>query len=119
MTADQLIQRLNLKPHPEGGFYRETYRAEGSIPGTQRAFSTAIYYLLVSGAVSKLHLLSSDEVFHFYLGEPVQWLLLHPGGQIEKIVLGPLLEQGQQVQMTVPGGTWFGGYLKTGAGFAL
>ena len=119
MTAEQLIQKLDLKHHPEGGYYRETYRAEGSVPGTKRAFSTAIYYLLVPGAVSKLHRLSSDEVFHFYLGEPVQWLLLHPGGKVEKIVLGPLLEQGQQVQMTVPAGTCFGGSLMSGNGFAL
>ena len=119
MTAEQLIQSLNLKPHPEGGYYRETYRSPGTISGTGKAYSTAIYFLLEPGAVSKLHRLTSDEVFHFYLGEPVQWVLLHPGGQIEKIVLGPLLEQGQKVQMTVPAGTWFGGYLKTGAGFAL
>jgi predicted cupin superfamily sugar epimerase len=121
MTADQLIQSLNLKPHPEGGYYRETYRGPSRIPGfePQRFFSTAIYYLLMPDSVSRMHRLASDEMFHFYLGDPVTWVLLRPGGDAQKIVLGNGLEQGQQVQLVIPAGTWFGGYLNEGGNFAL
>jgi uncharacterized protein len=121
MNADEIVKRLDLKPHPEGGFYRETYRSPQYIPGSDppRAYSTAIYYLLVPGAVSKLHRIVSDEVFHFYLGDPVIWILLKPGGSFEKIVLGSLLGQGQQLQMLVEAGTWFGGSLNEGGRFAL
>jgi predicted cupin superfamily sugar epimerase len=121
MTADQIIQSLNLKPHPEGGYYQETYRGPLPIPGfkPQRVFSTAIYYLLVPGSVSKMHRITSDEIFHFYLGDPVTWVLLGPNGVIQKIILGKGLEQGQQVQLVVPAGTWFGGYLNEGGSFAL
>jgi len=118
MTAEQLIRLLDLKPHPEGGYYRETYRAPAP-PGSRRAYSTAIYYLLVPGAVSKFHRLASDEVFHFYQGDPVTWVLLHEGGKMEKNEMGSLLDYKQRVQMVVPAGTWFGGYLNEGGSFAL
>jgi uncharacterized protein len=110
MTADQLIKSLDLKPHPEGGFFRETYRSD---------HSTAIYYLLVPGSLSKIHRLKSDEVFHFYMGDPVTWVQLVPGGKPKKTVLGPWLGQGQQVQMVVPANNWFGGLLNEGGNFAL
>ena len=121
LKADELIKRLGLKPHPEGGFYRETYRSPGSVKirGSKRCFSTAIYYLLVPGAVSKLHRLSSDEVFHFYLGHPVTWVLLGPKAKKTKVVLGPDSRKGRQFQMMVPAGTWFGGFLNPGGHFAL
>jgi predicted cupin superfamily sugar epimerase len=121
MTAEEIVKLLELKPHPEGGFYRETYRSPQVVPGTDppRACSTAIFYLLAPGTVSKLHRIVCDEVFHFYLGEPVTWVLLKPGGRFEKVVLGNRLEEGQQPQMLVPAGTWFGGYLNEGGRFAL
>lgn len=119
VTAEEIIRLLDLKPHPEGGFYKETYRSSGKIPGLSRAYSTAIYYLLVPGAVSKMHRLSSDEVFHFYLGDPVTWVLLEPGAEMKKVVLGNQLESRQQVQMVVKAGTWFGGYLNEGGNYAL
>jgi uncharacterized protein len=121
MTSDQLIQQLCLKPHPEGGFYKETYRGQDKTAGPRpgRSYSTAIYYLLVPGAVSKLHRLASDEVFHFYLGDPVTWVLLGASNQVEKVVLGQGLESGQQLQMIVKAGTWFGGFLNEGGKYAL
>ncbi|HTC21738.1 MAG TPA: cupin domain-containing protein [bacterium] len=121
MTVDQIIQSLDLKPHPEGGYYRETYRGPSSIPGFKppRFFSTAIYYLLTPDSVSKMHRLASDEMFHFYLGDPVTWVLLRPEGDAQKMVLGQGLERGQQVQLVIPAGTWFGGYLNEGGSFAL
>lgn len=110
MTSDQLIRLLDLKPHPEGGFFRETYRSP---------HSTAIYYLLVPGSVSKMHRLKSDEVFHFYMGDPVTWVQLVPGGKAKKTILGQGLDQGHQAQMVVPAHTWFAGYLNEGGNFAL
>ncbi len=121
LTADELIKILGLKPHPEGGYYRETYRGPGLIPDSAppRFYSTAIYYLLVPGAVSQLHRLSCDELFHFYMGDPVTWVLLTTAGKMEKVALGQDLPQGQRLQMLVPAGTWFGGYLNEGGRYAL
>lgn len=121
MTADDLIKLLGLRPHPEGGYYRETYRSSSPIPASnpRRVYSTAIYYLLVPGAVSKLHRLTADEVFHFYLGDPVTWVLLGPDGKVGKTILGAALAKGHQLQMVVPAGTWFGGFLNEGGKFAL
>ncbi|HET9870673.1 MAG TPA: cupin domain-containing protein [bacterium] len=121
MTAGDLVRDLGLLPHPEGGFYRETYRAAGTTPTASggRAHSTCIYYLLVRGAKSRLHRLASDEVFHFYLGDPVTWVLLKPEGGSEEKTLGPRLDRGQSPQMVVSAGTWFGGELAPGGSFAL
>lgn len=120
MTAEEIIRQLDLKPHPEGGFYRETYRSASTIPGTAaRAYSTAIYYLLVPGANSRMHRLKSDEIFHFYGGDPVTWVLLPQGQEMEKVVMGGALGMSHQVQMVVRAGTWFGGYLNEGGHFAL
>jgi len=121
MTAGEIIRKLDLKPHPEGGFFREIYRSPSTIPGSKpsRVFSTGIYYMLVPGAVSKMHRLSADEMFHFYLGDPVTWVLLSPDGKTQKVVLGRGLEKGEQLQLLIPGGTWFGGYLNEGGAYAL
>src|SRR6185503_21135887 len=119
MTSAEVIRSLDLKPHPEGGFYRESYRSSKTIPGLSRAYSTGIYYLLVPGAVSKFHSLTSDEMFHFYLGDPVTWVLLHPGGKTEKVVLGNKLDRGHVLQLVIPAGTWFGGYLNDGGEWGL
>ena len=124
MTADQLIDLLDLKPHPEGGYFKETYRSSGQIlksnnGQTDRSFSTAIYYMLVPGTCSKFHKLSSDEIFHFYLGDPVTWVLLGARGGKKKVVMGSGLGQGQELQLVIPAGTWFGGYLNEGGHYAL
>jgi len=123
MTSDQIIQLLDLKPHPEGGYYRETYRSPGQILKTgdgrpERPFSTCIYYLLTHGTVSKFHRLSSDEIFHFYSGDPVTWVLLGAAGKTEKRVLGSPVK-GHLAQLVVPAGTWFGGFLNEGGDHAL
>jgi len=124
MKADQLIDLLDLKPHPEGGYFRETYRSSGQVLKSStgkadRPFSTAIYYMLIPGTLSKFHKLSSDEVFHFYSGDPVTWVLLGAGGRKRKVILGNDLGSGQELQMVVPAGTWFGGYLNEGGRYAL
>jgi predicted cupin superfamily sugar epimerase len=111
MTTAELKQLLGLEPHPvEGGYFRRTYTSAGTVEmarGT-RAQSTAIYYLLETGTFSEMHLLDSDEIFHFYLGDPVEMLQLHPGGSSAVFTLGPDLAAGQHVQMVVPAGVWQG-----------
>jgi predicted cupin superfamily sugar epimerase len=128
LTADELISFLKLEPHPkEGGHFRETYRASelievSALParyGSARAHSTAIYYLLTQGTFSALHRLDSDEIFHFYLGDPVEMLQLMADGSGQTIVLGPDLLKGQHVQVNVPRGVWQGSRLVPGGRFAL
>jgi predicted cupin superfamily sugar epimerase len=127
MTADDIIRLLQLEPHPtEGGYFRETYRSPVQLPQTvlpahtgNRSLATAIYYLLRAGQVSELHCLSSDEVFHFYWGQPVGMLQLYPDGSGREIVLGPDLRAGQIPQVVVRAGVWQGSWLLADSGFAL
>jgi len=127
-AAEDLISLLNLEPlSVEGGFYAETYRSnekipDGALPARyhgSRPFGTAIYYLLTPETVSTMHRLPSDEVFHFYLGDPVQMLQLHPDGSGKVIVLGPDLLAGMRPQVVVPRGVWQGARLVHGGRFAL
>ena len=111
MTADQIKALLKLAPHPaEGGWFRRTYTAPGTValPRGVRPHSTAIYYLLEAGTFSALHVLDSDEIFHFYYGDPVEMLQLHPNDGSAVLTLGPDLSAGQEVQVTVPAGVWQG-----------
>ena len=111
----------------EGGLFVRTYRAQGSIGpdslpagyASARPFSTAILYLLTPASKSALHRLPADEVFHFYLGDPVGMLNLHPDGRAEWVVLGPDLMSGQVVQRVVPAGSWQGCRLEEGGEYAL
>jgi predicted cupin superfamily sugar epimerase len=109
---------LELKPLPqEGGFYRETYRSSIRLPNGKSA-GTAIYYLLTPDSYSALHRLPTDEVYHFYLGDPVELLVLGAdGGRL--ITLGPDLKTGQQPQVVVPAGCWHGSCLADGGSVAL
>jgi hypothetical protein len=111
VTAAEIKTLLNLQPHPiEGGFFRRTYTSTGSVdlPRGSRAMGTAIYYLLEPGTFSEMHVLESDEMFHFYLGDPVEMLQLNPDGSSALVTLGPDLHAGQQVQLVVPAGVWQG-----------
>jgi predicted cupin superfamily sugar epimerase len=111
VTADQIKTLLNLQPHPiEGGFYRRTYTSASALelPRGIRPAGTAIYYLLEQGTFSEMHVLDSDEIFHFYFGDPVEMLQLHPDGRSALFILGPDLQAGQHVQLAVPGGVWQG-----------
>lgn len=127
MTAEEVIAYLQLDPHPvEGGFFRETYRSKASLPadvlpehGQTRSISTAIYYLLTPATVSALHRLPGDEVFHFYLGDPVEMLQLWPDGSTKTIILGNDLSKGHVPQLVVPGGVWQGSHLLPGGRYAL
>ncbi len=111
MTADQIKTLLNLAPHPiEGGYFRRTYTSPSNLQTARgmRAQGTAIYYLLEAGLFSEMHVLASDEMFHFYLGDPVEMLQLLPDGGSAVLTLGPDLMAGQQVQVLVPAGVWQG-----------
>lgn len=128
ITADELIERLGLEPHPrEGGHFVETYRSALRIPGDVlpelyeggRDIGTAIYYLLRAGDYSEMHRLPGDEVYHFYLGDPVEMLQLHPDGTGGVIVLGPDVRAGMRPQAVVPGGVWQGSRLQPGGRYAL
>ena len=129
-TAAQLIEHLRLEPLSfEGGHFRQTYVAQESISAqalperysAPRTLGTAIYYLLTPepDSFSALHRLETDEIYHFYLGDPAEMLLLYPDGRGERIVLGPDILGGQRVQSVVPRGTWQGSRLIRGGGFAL
>jgi uncharacterized protein len=111
VTADEIKKMLNLAPHPvEGGYFRRTFTSEANVdlPRGSRPQGTAIYYLLEAGTFSEMHLLDSDEMFHFYLGDPVEMLLLYPDGRSALFTLGPDLMAEQHVQLLVPAGVWQG-----------
>jgi predicted cupin superfamily sugar epimerase len=129
-SADEIIRLLQLQPLPhEGGWYRETYRSSLQLPAdvlapqynASRSAATAIYYLLTPDTCSALHRLPTDEVFHYYLGDPVEMLQLGPtskdGGRI--VTLGPDILAGQQLQTVVPAGVWQASVLRAGGAFAL
>lgn len=128
MDATRLIRLLDLTPHPiEGGYFRETYRSDETIDsqslpvryGGKRNCATAIYYLLTPETYSRIHRISSDEVFHFYLGDSVQMIQLLAAGEARMITLGPDIEAGQVLQAVVPRGVWQGACLIPGGRFAL
>src|ERR1700733_1239138 len=122
MTAAEIKNLLKLAPHPiEGGHFRRTYTSELSVDAPQgtRAAGTAIYYLLEPDTFSEMHVLTSDEMFHFYLGDPVEMLQLLPDGGSAVVTLGPDLAAGQHVQLVVPAGVWQGTRLIDGGKVAL
>jgi len=111
MTADEVKALLNLQPHPiEGGHFRRTYTSAATVdlPRGPRPAGTAIYYLLEPGTFSEMHVLSSDELFHFYLGDPVEMLQLYADGSSAIFALGQDLMDDQHVQLVVPAGVWQG-----------
>lgn len=126
MTADEVIRLLRLEPLDiEGGHFRETYRSVEVVPtsrvGGERSFGSAIFYLLRGepDSFSSLHRLATDEVYHFYLGDPIEMLLLKPSGESERVVLGSDIAAGQQVQYVVPCGWWQGSRVIAGGKWAL
>jgi len=115
MTADDWIERLRLEKHPEGGWFRETYRSAESLPDVTlpsftvtHPLSTAIYFLLRRGEFSALHRLKADEVWHFYTGSPLTLHVIAPDGALSEIALGCTAS----FQTVVPAGHWFGATLE-------
>ena len=124
--AQQWIERLDLQPHPEGGWYRETYRASLLLPHSAlpdhsggRSASTAIYFLLAGEQFSALHRLRSDEVWHFYTGSSLIVHVIAPDGDYQQLLLGSDAESGEHFQAIVPAGCWFGLSLRQPNTYAL
>jgi predicted cupin superfamily sugar epimerase len=105
LSADEVVRRLDLKPHPEGGFYRETFRDERR-DGAGRAASTAIYYLLGTGDVSEWHRVDAAEIWHFYAGASLVLTMSPDGHDAAAHHLGPDLGRGERPQVVVPAGWW-------------
>jgi len=122
IEAAELVKLYGLRPHPEGGYFTETYRSGGkaAYPGLgARNFSTAIYFLLQAGNRSRLHRLKADEVWHFHLGGPLAVAQIYPDGRVENTILGADVRAGQRLQHAVPAGCWFGSYPCEGTDFSF
>lgn len=112
---DQLIKQFDLQRHPEGGWYNQTYKSHELISATalperfngDRAFSTAIYFLLERGDFSAFHRLKSDECWHFYAGDPLQIYIIEQNGALKIITLGNDFQKGHKFQYIVPANCWF------------
>lgn len=103
-TANEIITALRLEPHPEGGWYRETWRADA--PESERAAGTSIYYLLDAGEFSHWHRVDATEIWHWYAGGPLSMTVSPDGHDAEAWFLGPEIAAGQQPQRIVPAGWW-------------
>lgn len=128
MNANDVKRLLDLTPlQLEGGFFRETYRSRWQVPPEHlpegihgaRSIGTAIYYMVTPESFSTLHRLPGTEVFHFYFGDPVVMLQLHPEGESRTVTLGHDLAAGHQPQVVVRGGIWQGCRLVPGGKWAL
>lgn len=128
LTREEILRRLALQPHPEGGYYRETYRAAEGIPAGalpdryegERSHGTAIYFMLTDDSPSWIHRVQSDEIYLFHCGDPIEILMLFPdgGGRVER--LGLDLAGGMRPQIVIPRGVWQGSYIKdVAAGYTL
>ncbi len=125
--AAAIINRLQLKSHPEGGWYREVYRSDEIMPANSlperylepHCINTSIYFLLESGDFSAFHRIRSDETWHFYLGSPVIIYIIFPDGKYKEVVLGNNLIDNQQLQYTILRGCWFAAKVQDEDSFAL
>lgn len=121
MTVDMLIRELRLEAHPEGGFFRETWRSS-VVDARGRAAATLIYFLLPQGHVSRLHRIDADEGWHLYRGGPLEIYELDEAGPEDALrvtTLGLDLGRGERPQHVVPAGRWFGAACAAGADYAL
>lgn len=104
LSADAVARLLDLAPHPEGGFYRETFRDPRQVDG--RSVGTAIYYLLPAGQVSAWHRVDAGEIWHWHAGAPLALSLYEEGGSVATLRLGADLPAGERPQGIVPAGVW-------------
>nr|VFK51436.1 MAG: hypothetical protein BECKTUN1418D_GA0071000_10084 [Candidatus Kentron sp. TUN]VFK57247.1 MAG: hypothetical protein BECKTUN1418F_GA0071002_11104 [Candidatus Kentron sp. TUN]VFK65362.1 MAG: hypothetical protein BECKTUN1418E_GA0071001_11064 [Candidatus Kentron sp. TUN] len=117
---DDIIQRLKLEKHVEGGYFSETYRSGLQIQtdrvGEGRSLLTAIYYMLTDdNPIGYFHTNLSDAIHFFHAGEPALYLIVHPDGRLEKRLLGADPEKGCQLQLLVEGGCWKASVLRKGS----
>jgi uncharacterized protein len=121
MDSKHLIEQLQLLPHPEGGYFRETYRSSEMTTtnkGKSRNVCTAIYYLLENDNKSNFHRILSDELWFFHQGNAVEIVTIQHG-QIVTYLLGDDISNGEVLQALVPANTWFAARIKSKSGFSL
>lgn len=122
ITAEEMIKLLNLQKHQEGGYFAETYRSKEmvTVPHRgQRSYSTAIYYMLTPDSFSEMHRLATDEIFHFYRGDPVEMLHLYPDGSGKRLLFGNEPEKGMHPQVLIPSEVWQGAQVLPGGTFGF
>lgn len=127
MHSQDLVTYYQLQPHPEGGYFKQTYISEGTIIaealpvnfGGDRHFSTAIYFLVLPGNFSAFHRLLADELWHFYAGGCLHIHLIHPGGGYELKKLGNHIQEQEDFQLLVPAGCWFAAECAAGTEFSF
>lgn len=121
MNFQELIKTLNLIPHPEGGYYSETYRANEIILNSEkkkRNLLTTIYYLLKDNDKSMFHRIKSDEMWFFHQGKPLEIVYIIKG-EVKTIILGNEIKRGEVPQLLIPANTWFGAKIKDETGYSL
>lgn len=126
-TAKYWIEKLQLQKHPEGGWFKEVYRAEDVVPESglpfnfsgERNFSTSIYFLLNQEEFSTFHRIKSDELWHYYAGTSAIEILTIEGKELKKVFVGNEIEKNQHFQLVIPKNTWFAAHLVNKSGFAL
>lgn len=114
-SFENIISILKLRPHPEGGYFRESYRSAGEFRtesldegyAGKRNYATCIYFLLTSDSFSAFHRIRQDEIWHFYEGSPINLHMISPQGVYSQVCIGRNLEEHQHLQYVVPGETWF------------
>jgi predicted cupin superfamily sugar epimerase len=124
---DYWINKLGLQKHPEGGYFKEVYRADESIlkehlPARysgERSFATSIYFLITSESFSAFHKIKSDETWHFYYGSPLTLHIIDKSGNYTEINLGNNPDEGEVLQFTIPHGNWFAANVNENNSYAL
>ena len=121
MSADQLIDSLKLQAHPEGGYYRETYRSneKGVFAAGERNLHTLIYFLLESTSFSAFHRIRSDESWCYHAGATCTVYVIHPDGTLETMKTGPSPENGDNFQIIIPANCWFAAEVEGANNFTL
>ncbi len=125
--VEDIVETLELRPHPEGGYYKEVYRSQGGIPEHalpdaykgSRNYMTSIYFLLTSENFSAFHRINQDETWHFYKGTSLAIHMINEVGEYSKVIIGNNLEAGELLQFTVPGQVWFAAEVCIANSYAL
>jgi len=126
-TIQNIINKLGLQPHPEGGYFKETYRSKGIIKADSldpvylgaRNYSTSIYFLLTADTFSAFHRIKQDEFWHFYDGATLELHMISPQGEYSKVMIGRDIMKGEVPQFVVPGGYWFAANVIKGGDYTL
>lgn len=121
-SKEYWVEHLQMIEHPEGGYFKETYRSTENVinrNGVSRSASTGIYFLLTSANFSAFHKIESDEMWHFYDGAPLSVYVIQESGELEILKIGNKIENGEQLQAVVPAGSWFASKVDVHDGYSL